>query len=116
MIVEPIENTENSMAMPGQARLPDKTGVLQKGEKAHQPVQEPNTAHLKELAADVQKNLQIMHNVDLQFSVHEASGRVMIVVREESTGKVIREIPPREILNLAAKLDEIIGLLVDKKG
>jgi flagellar protein FlaG len=104
------------MPMPDSVRLPGNPGALQKGEKAHQPVQEPDTEHLKALAADVQKNLQIMHNVDLQFSVHEASGRMMVVVKEESSGKVIREIPAKEVLNLAAKLDEMIGLLVDKKG
>jgi uncharacterized FlaG/YvyC family protein len=40
----------------------------------------------------------------------------MIQVREESTGKLIREIPSREVLNLAAKFDEMVGLIMDKKG
>ncbi|UCH01215.1 MAG: flagellar protein FlaG, partial [Deltaproteobacteria bacterium] len=37
-------------------------------------------------------------------------------VMEGSTGEVIREIPPVEILNLAAKLDEMVGLIFDQRG
>ncbi|MFH1991817.1 MAG: flagellar protein FlaG [Pseudomonadota bacterium] len=116
MLVAPVKNTKNGMAPPAQANLPAEVGMLPKYETAEKPVQEPNPVHLQALAADVQKNLKVMHNVDLQFSVHEASGQTMIIVREESTGEVIREIPPEEILNLAAKFDEMIGLLFDKKA
>ncbi len=60
--------------------------------------------------------MKFISDVDLQFSVHEASGQVVVVVREESTGKVIREIPSTEVLNLAAKFDDMVGMLLDKKG
>lgn len=116
MSVAPVKNTKNGMALPAQANLPAQMGMLPKDKTAKKPIQEPSPVHLQALAADVQKKLKIMHNVDLQFSVHEASGQTMIVVRDESTGKVIREIPPKEVLNLAAKFDEMIGLLFDGKG
>ena len=118
MLVEPIIDTGSSMALSTQARLPA-SGVVQNdqdGKDVQQPFGGANSAHLEELAADMQKNLKIMHNVDLQFSVHEASGQIMVTVMDETSGKVIREIPPREILNLAAKIDEMIGLILDKQG
>jgi flagellar protein FlaG len=68
------------------------------------------------VVADIQKNLGMIHDVDLQFSVHEASGEIMVTVREESSGKVIREIPPSEMLDLAARLGEMVGLLFDQTG
>ena len=37
----------------------------------------------------------------LEFSVHESSGRVIITVREAETGKIVRQIPPEELLVLA---------------
>jgi hypothetical protein len=58
----------------------------------------------------------MIHNVDLQFSVHEATGEIMVTVREESTGEVIREIPPSEMLDLAARIDEMVGLLFHQTG
>ncbi len=37
----------------------------------------------------------------LEFSVHESSGRVIITVRESETGKIVRQIPPEELLVIA---------------
>ncbi|MBL6971393.1 MAG: flagellar protein FlaG [Desulfobacterales bacterium] len=116
MLVESAKNATSGVMSPAQARLPVGTGMSPKGEAATKPVHEPSTADLKEVAANVQENLKFMSDVDLQFSVHEASGQVMIQVREESTGKLIREIPSKEVLNIAAKFDEMVGLIMDKKG
>ena len=118
MLVEPINDTGSSMALSTQARL-SASGVVQNvqgGKDVQQPFEAENSAKMEKLAADMQKNLKIMHNVDLRFSVHEASGQIMVVVMDESSGKVIREIPPKEILNLAARFDEMIGLILDKQG
>lgn len=38
---------------------------------------------------------------NLEFSVDESSGRVIITVRESETGKIIRQIPPEELLIIA---------------
>jgi flagellar protein FlaG len=38
----------------------------------------------------------------------------MVKVVNKDTGNLIREIPPKEVLDLAAKLDEMIGILFDK--
>lgn len=38
---------------------------------------------------------------NLEFSVDESSGRVIITVRESETGKIIRQIPPEELLVIA---------------
>jgi len=72
-------------------------------------------SRIKEVAMDLQNKMQVLHNVDLNFSVHEASGKIMVAVVNEDTGEVIREIPSRELLDLAAKLEETIGLIFDKK-
>ncbi len=116
MIVEPVKNTEKSITLPVQAQLAAEAGKVQGDRGAAKPAQKPDSDRLTKLVADVQHNLKLMHNVDLQFSVHKASGQMMVVVREESTGKVIREIPPKEVLNLAAKFHELAGMLLDKKG
>jgi flagellar protein FlaG len=40
----------------------------------------------------------------------------MVTVVDESTGKVVREIPSQELLDLAAKIDEMVGMIFDQKG
>jgi flagellar protein FlaG len=47
--------------------------------------------------------------------MHEETGRTMVNVKEQETGKLIRQIPPEQLLDLAAKIDEMIGILFDKK-
>lgn len=67
------------------------------------------------LLNEVQQEIQMMRNVGLQFSVHEPTGRTVVKVVDKETENLIREIPPEEFLNLAARLDEMIGILFDKK-
>ncbi|MFK7795419.1 MAG: flagellar protein FlaG [Gammaproteobacteria bacterium] len=43
---------------------------------------------------------------NLEFSVDESSGRVIITVREPETGKIIRQIPPEELLVIAKLVSE----------
>ena len=50
----------------------------------------------------------------LDISVHEATGQIIVTVTSEEDGKIIREIPSREILDHAAKLKELAGLLFDE--
>ena len=67
------------------------------------------------MLADLQNKMKVLQNIDLSFSVHKASGKILISVVNEDTGEVIREIPSSEALDLSAKLEETIGLILDKK-
>lgn len=116
MLTQPVNISVKGPAPPAQARIPSHKAIAQKGEEYAKPEKGPDLSRMKETVANVQENLSMIHNVDLQFSVHEASGEIMITVTEGSTGEVIREIPPVETLNLAAKLDEMVGLIFDQKG
>ena len=116
MRVEPITASVKSEDPAVQARLPAEQATNQKDKEVQQPVKSLDLPDLEELVADVQENLNIMHNVDLQFSVHKASEQIMVTVIDESTGKVIREVPPIEMLELAAKMDEMVGIIFDQKG
>ena len=116
MLTEPITISVNNLSAPVLAKSLAQKEIPQKDREVVKAVREPDSSRMTELVADVQKNLNMIHNVDLQFSVHEASGEIMVTVMEESTGDVIREIPPSEILNLAAKLDEMVGLIFDQEG
>ncbi|NVM21125.1 MAG: flagellar protein FlaG [Desulfobacterales bacterium] len=84
-----------------------------------QPDQEPKPRPEVEISQalldELQREIQMMRNIGLQFSVHEATGRTVIKVIDKETEKLIREIPPEELLKLAAKIEEMIGILLDKK-
>lgn len=54
-------------------------------------------------------------NFQLSFTVHKETERLVVKVIDPADGKVIRQIPPEEVLELAVKLQEMIGLLLDKR-
>ena len=53
---------------------------------------------------------------DLSIEVHRGTGRIMVQVISKTDGKVIREIPPEELLDLAAKMEEVVGVIFNKNA
>lgn len=54
-------------------------------------------------------------DVKLNFQIHDGTGTVMVRVINEETGDLIREIPPSQVLDLAARIDKMIGALFDAR-
>jgi flagellar protein FlaG len=53
---------------------------------------------------------------ELQIQVHQETGNIVVKVISKEDGKTIREIPPEEILNLAARMEELSGVLFDRNA
>ncbi len=49
------------------------------------------------------------------FLIHEETKRIMVQIIDQETGKILNEIPPEKILDLVARIQELVGLLVDEK-
>jgi flagellar protein FlaG len=50
--------------------------------------------------------------VDARFEIHEGTSRVTVTMYDRETGEVLREIPPRRVLDVLAALSGR-GLTVD---
>lgn len=70
--------------------------------------------HINE-AMEKLKHTGEIFNRRLDFRIHEETHRVVVKVIDTETDKVIKEIPPEQILQLAARIQEMIGLLVDEE-
>lgn len=72
----------------------------------------------KQLDTLLEKMNIVMNTMDIQarFSVHEATKRVMVKVVNMETGRVIREIPPKKLLDMVSQMMELVGLLVDERA
>ena len=51
----------------------------------------------------------------LDFKIDEQTNRVVVKVIDTETNRVVKEIPPEQLVRLAAKIQEMIGLLVDEE-
>lgn len=52
--------------------------------------------------------------VNLKFNIDERTDIVQVEVRDPKTDKLIRKIPADEMLDLAASIENMVGLLLDK--
>jgi len=116
MLVESVTTAVRNLVPLAQARSPSQNAAPQGGANDAKAQDRMDLSQMSEVVADIQKNLDMIRDVGLQFSVHEASGDIMVTVRDESSGEVIREIPPSEMLDLAARIGEMAGLLFDRTG
>ena len=55
-------------------------------------------------------------NKEFSYDIHEKTNRVTVKIKDSETGKIIKEIPSEESLDLAAKIMEMAGLLIDEKS
>ena len=74
-------------------------------EKLEQKSKQATVSDVKVAAKQVNDFVKQLDR-NLEFSVDESSGRVIITVREPETGKIIRQIPPEELLVIAKLVSE----------
>lgn len=53
---------------------------------------------------------------DLQFSVDDQTGKTVVTVYVQGTDDVVRQIPPEEMLAIAARMKEVQGLLFNERA
>jgi flagellar protein FlaG len=62
------------------------------------------------------ENLVRTFQRDLRFEVHKETGILYVRVLDVENGEVLRELPMHELLDALARVDEIVGLLLDGKA
>lgn len=68
----------------------------------------------RKLAEQIQKYLSEI-NISLSFDVDDKTHDIVVKIINRETGKLIRQIPPEELLKLRQKLEELVGVLVNKQ-
>lgn len=71
---------------------------------------------LKE-SLDIVNALLKKHNSHAEYSMHDKFKNViMIKIVDTDSGRVLQEVPPKKILDMIAKMCEMVGIMVDKKA
>lgn len=71
---------------------------------------ETNGEQIEEAVTSIQNFVQTIRR-DLNFSLDDSSGRVVVKVTDSASGEVIRQLPSEEALRLAESLEEVRSLL-----
>lgn len=88
-------------------QLPDNNGSV-----VAPPRTEADVNSLADTVVSIQEFAQSIQR-DLSFSVDDSSGRVVVEVRDQASGDVIRQIPTEEALRLLKHLEEARGLMLN---
>lgn len=72
-------------------------------------------AELEQAVAEINHKLAL-HNTRLVFTVHDKTRAVQVRVVDTESGEIVREIPPKRVLDIRAMTLEELGLLVDEKA
>ena len=84
-------------------------------EEAPQETRKENEEISQELLDELSNDIESLHSVGLNFSKHNSTGRTMVKVMNRDTDELIREIPAEKVLDMAAKIEEMVGLIFDQK-
>ena len=53
---------------------------------------------------------------DVSVSVDQDSGMVIVRITDEVTGEIVRQIPPKALLEADRSMERIVGLIVDDQA
>lgn len=109
----PTSPTDNE-----RTQAPEKNQESQRAEALHQAReerQEPTTDQAREWTTNANSILSSL-NLSMHFQVHERSNRWYVQLIDDDSGEVVREIPSKEMLQMAARLREVIENLRSNSG
>lgn len=77
------------------------------------PVEQKDQEHKQQITnavKDINNFFQIAQR-SLGFSIDEASGHMVMQIKDTETNEIIRQIPGEDVLKLAKRLDDLTGVL-----
>ncbi|MNC17044.1 flagellar protein FlaG [compost metagenome] len=111
-----VKLNQSYPAVAPQGVTPNVTGEADqpKAEAEKASNSEPKRDELEKAVTDIQEFVQAAQR-NLDFSIDDSTGRVVVKVIATETGLVIRQIPSEAALKLAQSLSDASSLLFDDK-
>ncbi len=111
-----VKLNQSFPAVAPQGATPNVTGKPEqpKAETVKVSNAEPKRDELEKAVTDIQEFVQAAQR-NLDFSIDDSTGRVVVKVIATETGLVIRQIPSEAALKLAQSLSDASSLLFDDK-
>lgn len=101
--------------VPSQASTPGAQPPKEARPEIESTGQQVSEKEIGKAVDDLNKWVHQTQSTHLKFRLHEQLNEYYVEIVNDSTKEVIREVPSKKILDIAAKMQEMIGLLVDEK-
>ncbi|HPE67904.1 MAG TPA: flagellar protein FlaG [Thermotogota bacterium] len=86
---------------------------------SRQPYKEIKEDSLKDLAAEVEGSLDRLKGLvqsELRFEVNKDAEKLVIQIVNRENGEVLKQIPPEEMVRISEHINELLGVLFDKRA
>ncbi len=107
----PTQGEAPKVALPVRAAVP--VGVAA---QASPPSEQPSREQVQKAVEEVRKSISQSAANNLQFSVDDETGQTIVRVTDIQTGELIRQIPSKEMVELAKALDRMQGALLRQQA
>jgi flagellar protein FlaG len=91
------------------------TAARTQSDTDNSPTAPIDRATLEQAVAKVSEDIKA-HDTNLKFEIDDATDRVVVKVIAKDSGEVIRQFPPKEVLNLAKYFNSSKGLLLKEQA
>ncbi|MEO6680637.1 MAG: flagellar protein FlaG [Pseudomonas sp.] len=109
-----VSTTDKPADMP-RAEIPQAVAATAKSSNSDNSDTSDNSDKLKMAVQEIEKFVQSVKR-NLEFSIDETSGKVIVKVIASESGEVIRQIPSAEAMKLAESLHNASNVLFDAKA
>jgi len=107
-------NTQAKNAHQTQNVQSTRTTTQDNGVKVNNQQKPLSPREIKRIISKINENVSRL-NKDVKFSYNDTIKSLVVKVIDAKTGRVIREIPPQQVINLQKKLSEVVGIIFDSK-
>jgi flagellar protein FlaG len=83
---------------------------------AKQPVPPPAHADVQEAIQAIRKRIEVASPGSFEFSIDEDARMTVVRITDRNTGELIRQVPAKELVELAKDLDRMQGLLLRQQA
>lgn len=113
-LLTPVEQTAQQKSSPEYAERAALAGLQDRRQDAATGEQEEISLQKLQNLTDAVDSYMSSLGVNLKFHIDEKTDTVQVEVRDPETQKLIRKIPADEMLELAASIEKMVGLFLDR--
>jgi len=83
---------------------------------AHDNSKPVSAQDLMEAIRQSNQQLEQAGNRDIRFSFVKELNQLLVKVTDKSTGKVVKEFPPQDLIDARLRIRKMVGLILDRVG
>lgn len=84
-------------------------------EKIEQSVNQVTKQELEKVIDNLNRFFGVAGQPYLKFKIHDETDQLMVSIMDLETKRIVRELPPKEVLDMQARIQHFVGLLIDEK-